>query len=224
MEIKTVRITIDGKLIDAEQGSTVLEAARRFGIHIPTVCYMENLSPYGGCRICVVEISDDRGGKSSVDTSCTREVREGMVVQTHSPRIIQARRMLAELLVASAPNVKMAQDIAARVGLLKVRFPMEDNRCILCGLCVRMCYEQMDGKALGFAGRGTERRVAMPFETRPETCRLCRGCDYVCPGVIVPCQGIKEPGELCGRCVRVEEMPNCCPTGTFGCFCEQNPL
>jgi ferredoxin len=58
------------------------------------------------------------------------------------------RKMLAELLVASAPNVKMAQDIAARMGLLKVRFPMEDNRCILCGLCIRMCYEQMDGKAL----------------------------------------------------------------------------
>jgi NADH dehydrogenase/NADH:ubiquinone oxidoreductase subunit G len=120
--------------------------------------------------------------------------------------------------------VKMAQDIAARVGLLKVRFPMEDNRCILCGLCIRMCYEQMDGKALGFAGRGTGRKVSMPFETRPETCRLCRGCDYVCPAVIVPCQGIKEPGELCGRCIRLEEMPNCCPGGTFGCFCEQNPL
>ena len=73
-----------------------------------------------------------------------------MVIQTQSPRVIRARKMLAELLVASAPNVKMAQDIAARMGLLKVRFPMEDNRCILCGLCIRMCYEQMDGKALGF--------------------------------------------------------------------------
>ena len=132
--------------------------------------------------------------------------------------------MLAILLVASAPNVKMAQDIAARMGLLKVRFPMEDNRCILCGLCIRMCYEQMDGKALGFVGRGMGRKVSMPFEVRPETCRLCRGCDYVCPGMIVPCQGVKEPPELCGKCVRIEEMPMCCPTGTFGCFCEQNSL
>ena len=109
--------------------------------------------------------------------------------------------MLAELLVASAPNVKIAQDIAARMGLLKVRFSMEDNRCILCGLCIRMCYEQMDGKALGFVGRGMGRKVSMPFEVRPETCRLCRGCDYVFTGVIVPCQGVTEQGrtlwEMC---------------------------
>ena len=145
-------------------------------------------------------------------------------LQTQSPRIIRARKMLAELLVASAPNVKIAQDIAARMGLLKVRFPMEDNRCILCGLCIRMCYEQMDGKALGFVGRGMGRKISMPFEVRPETCRLCRGCDYVCPGVIIPCQGVQEPGELCGKCVRIEDIPTCCSMGTFGCFCEQNPL
>ena len=223
MERKTVNITIDGRSLDAEEGSTILQAALQFGIHIPTICYMENLSPYGGCGLCVVVFSNN-GGKAFIDTSCTHEVKEGMVIQTSSPKIIRARKMLAELLVTSAPNVKIAQDIAARMGLLKVRFPMEDNRCILCGLCIRMCYEQMDGKALGFVGRGMGRKVSMPFEVRPETCRLCRGCDYVCPGVIVPCQGVTEPGELCGRCVRIEEMPSCCSMGTFGCFCEHNPL
>jgi len=224
MEFKTVDITIDGKSIAVDEGSTILEGARQFGIHIPTVCYAEHLSPYGGCRICVVEISSHGNGKTFLDTSCTHQVREGMVIQTQSPRVIRARKMLAELLVASAPNVKLAQDIAARMGILKVRFPMENHQCILCGLCIRMCYEQMGGKALGFSGRGVERKVSMPFETRPETCRLCRGCDYVCPGMIIPCQGMKDPAELCGRCTRLEEIPNCCPSGTFGCFCEQNPL
>jgi NADH dehydrogenase/NADH:ubiquinone oxidoreductase subunit G len=224
MKVKTVTITIDGNLIAVEEGSTILQGARQFGIHIPTVCYMENLSPYGGCRICVVEISSNGNAKTFLDTSCTYQVREGMVIQTQSPRVIRARKMLAELLVASAPNVKLAQDIAARMGILKVRFAMENNQCILCGLCIRMCYEQMGGKALGFASRGVDRRVSMPFETRPETCRLCRGCDYVCPGMIMPCPGMKDPGELCGRCIRLEEMPKCCPSGTFGCFCEQNPL
>jgi bidirectional [NiFe] hydrogenase diaphorase subunit len=224
MKGKTVGITIDGKAIAVEEGSTILEGARQFGIHIPTVCYAEHLSPYGGCRICVVEIRSQGNGKSFLDTSCTHQVREGTAVQTQSPPVIRARKMLAELLVASAPNVKLAQDIAARMGILKVRFPMEDNRCILCGLCIRMCYEQMGGKALGFSGRGVERKVSMPFETRPETCRLCRGCDYICPGMIIPCNGIKEPGELCGRCTRLEEIPGCCPSGTFGCFCERNPL
>ncbi len=223
MERKTVHITMDGKWIEVEEGMTILQAGREFGIHIPTMCYMDHLTPYGGCRICVVEISQN-GGKPFVDTACTYEVRDGLVVQTQTPRIIRARKMLAELLVASAPNVKIAQDIAARMGLLKVRFPMEDNRCVLCGLCIRMCYEQMDGRALGFVGRGTGRKISMPFNTRPETCRLCRGCDFVCPGMIVPCQGVKVPGELCGRCVRLEEMPSCCPEGTFGCFCEKNPL
>jgi len=70
MEFKTVNITIDGTSIDAEQGSTILEAARRFGIHIPTVCYMENLSPYGGCRICVVEVANTAGNRP-----LTRHVR-----------------------------------------------------------------------------------------------------------------------------------------------------
>ncbi len=224
MEAKMINLTIDGRSIDAEKGSTILTAARQFGIHIPTLCYLETLSPYGGCRICVVEIGNGKGKQATLDTSCTREIKEGMVVQTQSPKVIRARKMLAELLVSSAPNVKVAQDIAARMGIQKVRFPMEDSRCILCGLCIRMCNEQMDGKALGFSGRGVYRQVSMPFETRPETCRLCRGCDFVCPGMIAPCQGIQTPGEYCGRCIRPEENPTCCSNGTFGCFCERNPL
>ncbi len=114
MERKTVKVTIDGRWLDVEEGSTILLAAREFGIHIPTLCYIDHLSPYGGCRLCVVEISNHEGGKTFIDTSCTHEVTEGMVIQTQSQRIIRARKMLAELLVASAPNVKMAQDIAAR--------------------------------------------------------------------------------------------------------------
>ena len=223
MKRETVNITMDGRLMEVEERMTILQAGREFGVHIPTVCYMEHLTPYGGCRVCVVEIRNN-GGKPFMDTACTYEVKEGLVIQTKSPKVVKARKMLAELLVASAPNVKMAQDIAARFGLLKVRFPMEDNLCILCGLCIRMCYEQMDGKALGFVGRGMGRKVSMPFEVRPDTCRLCRGCDYVCPGVVVPCHGVKEPGELCGKCIRLDEIPNCCDFGTFGCFCEHNPL
>lgn len=214
MERKTVHITIDGRWLEVEKGKTILQAGRDFGIHIPTMCYMEHLTAYGGCRLCVVEIGRD-GGKPFIDTACTYEVSDGLIVQTQTPRIIRARKMLAELLVASAPNVKIAQDIAARMGILKVRFPVEDNRCVLCGLCIRMCYEQMDGEALGFSGRGTGRKVSMPFHRRPETCRLCRGCEYICPGMVVPCQGVKEPGKLCGKCVRIEEIPTCCPMGTF---------
>src|SRR3972149_1895760 len=95
MERKTVNITIDGRLVDVEEGNTILQAARQFGIHIPTVCYMENLTPYGGCRICVVEISNN-GGKPFIDTSCTHEVREGMNIQTKSLKIDRKRRRVGK--------------------------------------------------------------------------------------------------------------------------------
>ena len=216
-------LTIDGVKAHGEKGETILEVARRYGINIPTMCSVENLPNYGACRLCVVEISKD-GRSPFLTASCTYEVQEGLTVDTKSPRVVKARKMLAELLVASAPNVKIAQDIAARCGVKSVRFKMEDNRCVLCGICIRMCHEQMKGDALGFVGRGIARNVQMPFNKRPATCLLCRGCEFVCPAMEIPCQGVKIPGELCGRCQRIDEMPYCCTLGSFGCSCDHNPL
>lgn len=220
----TVNAEIDGVQASVDKGTTILEAAKSYGINIPTVCNYEGLSPYGSCRICSVEVSTDGGKKFSVVASCTYEIHKEILVRTDTPRIRKIRKMLAELLVASAPNVKSSQDIAARMSITRVRFKMEDNRCILCGRCVRMCGEQMGSKALGFAGRGVERKVCPPFGIKSETCRTCGGCDSVCPGKIIPCQGIKLPGQLCGKCLRPEDMLFCCPMGTFGCFCDRNPL
>ena len=221
-----IKITagIDGAPISVDKGTTILEAAKFCGINIPTLCHLEGLSPYGSCRICSVEVSTDGGETFKVAASCTYEIHREIIVKTDTPRIRRVRKMLAELLVASAPNVKIAQDVAAKVGINRVRFEMENNRCILCGLCVRMCAEQMGDGALGFAGRGAERVVSPPFATKSDICLTCGGCDQVCPGKIIPCQGYKEPGELCGKCLRLEDMPFCCPLGTFGCFCERNPL
>jgi NADH dehydrogenase/NADH:ubiquinone oxidoreductase subunit G len=220
----TVIAEIDGSKATVSKGTTILEAAKFCGINIPTACYLEGLSPYGSCRICSVEVSTDGGENFEVITSCTYEIHREIIVQTDTPKIRRIRRMLAELLVTSAPNVKLAQDIAARLGVGAARFEMEDNRCILCGLCIRMCDEQMGGKALGFVGRGADRKVSPPFAAKSDTCLACGGCDTVCPAVLIPCKGIKIPGELCGECLRLKELPFCCPMGTFGCFCENNPL
>jgi len=220
----TVTTEIDGANVTVSKGTTILEAARFYGINIPTACHLEGLSPYGSCRLCSVEASTDGGENFNVVASCTYEVHGDVIVKTDTPKIRRIRRMLAELLVTSAPNVKLTQDIAARMGIGVVRFEMEDNRCVLCGLRIRMCDEQMGGMALGFVGRGADRKVSPPFAAKSETCLLCGGCDTVCPAVIVPCRGIKVPGELCGECLRLEELPFCCPEGTFGCFCERNPL
>jgi len=223
--IATVTAEIDSMEIEVAKGTTILEAAKLCGINIPTVCYLEGLSPYGACRICSVEVSTDGGETFKVVASCTYEIhRKSIIVKTDTPRIRRIRKMLAELMVTSAPNVKIAQDIAARMGLYTVRFEMEDNRCILCGRCIRMCEEQMGDGALGFAGRGADRFVSPPFAEKSDICLTCGGCDQVCPGKIIPCQGVKVPGELCGKCLRPEDMPFCCSLGTFGCSCERNPL
>jgi NADH dehydrogenase/NADH:ubiquinone oxidoreductase subunit G len=216
-------LTIDGIKVNGKKGETILEVAKRYGINIPTLCFVENLPSYGACRLCVVEISKGKN-PPILSASCTYDIQEGLVVNTKSERVVKARKILAELLVASAPNVKIAQDIAARCGVKEVRFKMEDNRCVLCGICVRMCHEQMGGEALGFVGRGIERKIQMPFNKRPKECLLCRGCEFVCPAMEIPCQGVKIPGELCGRCLRMDEMPYCCTLGSFGCSCDHNPL
>jgi bidirectional [NiFe] hydrogenase diaphorase subunit len=221
--VSKTNLNIDGFPVIADEGTTLLEAARAYGIHIPTLCFMDGLTPYGGCRMCIVEVSRN-GGTSQIVASCTYEVQEGLNVQTNTPRIKRNRLMLGELLVASAPNVKLAQDIAARLGIHSVRFKFEDSRCILCGLCVRMCEEQMNGRSLTFAGSGVNRRIAMPFERQSETCKQCGGCDLVCPATHVPCQGVKPEGYLCGGCAMPVERKYCCSTGSPGCFCEGNPL
>ncbi|HCJ67671.1 MAG TPA: hypothetical protein DHV62_10265, partial [Elusimicrobia bacterium] len=154
-------LTIDGIKVNGKKGETILEVAKRYGINIPTLCFVENLPSYGACRLCVVEISKGKN-PPILSASCTYDIQEGLVVNTKSERVVKARKILAELLVASAPNVKIAQDIAARCGVKEVRFKMEDNRCVLCGICVRMCHEQMGGEALGFVGRGIERKIQMP--------------------------------------------------------------
>lgn len=220
---KTITLTIDGMPVTVDEGTTILEAARMYGINIPTLCYAKNLSPYGACRMCIVEVSRGNGSPQVV-ASCTYEVQPGISVQTNTPRIARDRRMIAELLVASAPNVKLAQDIAARLGLQEARFRFEDNRCILCGLCIRMCTEQMGGRALTFAGHGVGRRIAMPFDKHSETCKECGGCDMICPATTVPCQGVKPEGYLCGGCAMPVERVYCCSMGNPGCFCERNPL
>jgi len=115
--------------------------------------------------------------------------------------------MILELLIAKCPNSKTLQDLASQMGLEKIRFKMENKDCILCGLCVRMCAEQMGSGAIGFVGRGQKREVATPFHMVSEICRNCGACMYICPVVGVQCRGIKSPGELCNSCLII--TPQC---------------
>jgi bidirectional [NiFe] hydrogenase diaphorase subunit len=141
-------IILNGLPVKVEPGMTILEAARFYGFPIPTLCHMEGLSPYGACRLCVVELGE--GDKAKLVTSCTHPVEENMIVRTASERVLRARRIIIELLLASCPQSKVIQDLASAHNVRQQRFRQEYEDCILCGLCVRICEEQMMAKAIGF--------------------------------------------------------------------------
>ncbi len=196
-----VTLTINGVEVTVEDGTTVLEAARFLGFPIPTLCHMEGLSPYGACRLCVVEIGQEP--KSRLVTSCTYRAEEGLIVRTASSQVMKARMMILELLLASCPQSKVIQDLASKFQVRQQRFRQEHEDCILCGLCVRMCEEQMMAKAIGFRGRGEKRSIGTPFDIRSEQCRLCGGCMYVCPACQLRCTYAEPDKAICGGCANI---------------------
>ncbi|OGF63539.1 MAG: hypothetical protein A2Y62_16515 [Candidatus Fischerbacteria bacterium RBG_13_37_8] len=183
----------------------MLETTRFYGLRIPTLCYNEGLSVYGGCRLCLVEIGS--GANSKLVTSCTYPVEEGLVIRTDTKRVIDARRMMIELLVSVAPGSKVLQDLASKYGVTRVRFKPRWEECILCGLCTRMCHEQMDAQAIGFVSRGKDLRITTPFDARSEACRQCGGCIYICPACQLRCQGPQADTTLCNACLTMD--PTC---------------
>ena len=206
-----INIIINGLDARVENGTTLLEAARFLGFPIPTLCHMEGLSPYGACRLCVVEIGE--GERTKLVTSCTFPAQEGLVVRTSSARVVKARRMIIELLLASCPQSKTIQDLAAKHGVREQRFRQEYEECILCGLCVRMCKEQMVAQAIGFRGRGENRDIGTPFDVQSEECRLCGGCIHVCPVCTLRCTYTQPEKAVCGGCANL--APPCLERDNF---------
>lgn len=200
-----INLSVNGLKVQAEEGSTILEVAKMYGIDIPTLCYHDELTPYGACRLCTVEV--DEGRRTRLVASCLYPAKEGIKVRTHTERVLKGRKLILELLLARCPSSKTLQDLASKMGLEKVRFKMENEDCILCGLCARMCAEQMRSGAIGFIGRGQKREVATPFHMGSEVCRNCGACMYICPAVNLQCRGMKPQGELCNSCLVI--TPQC---------------
>ena len=215
-----ITLRINRLEVSVEEGTTLLEAARFLGFPIPTLCHMDGLSPYGACRLCVVEIGE--GLKSKLVSSCTYPAEEGLKVRTASARVLKSRKMVLELLLASCPQSKTIQDLASAHGIRQQRFKQEYEDCILCGRCVRMCEEQMMAKAIGFRNRGEKRSIGTPFDVKSDVCRMCGGCMYVCPACHLRCTYNEPEKAICGGCANL--APPCLEKEPFDdMMCYMNP-
>jgi len=190
--MKDIKLEIDGKIVESEEGTTILKAAQKAGIDIPTLCYHEQLSPYGACRLCSVEIT--KNDRPKLVASCVYQVEEGLVVKTESERLRKIRKMVLELLLPLAPTGPL-ESLARKYGLKRSRFSAEKTSCVLCGLCVRYCAEIKKANAIGFIGRGVDRQVAFLPEVATKVCDSCRECFAICPGgkVVLETDGIWFP-------------------------------
>jgi len=197
-------IEVNGRPVEANEGETLLTAFHRAGVSVPTLCHVEGLSPTGACRLCVVDVD----GVGGLVPSCAYPVADGMKVLTHSPRAVQARKTVIELLLADHPDDCLycirngncqLQELAEEHGVRQRRFMGEKHtynqdvsspaierdpaKCILCGRCVRVCEEIQDVAAIDFAGRGSKTCIATAFDEgmNVSSCIYCGQCIKVCP-------------------------------------------
>ena len=179
-----IQLEIDGRRVSIPDGSTILDAAKILGIRIPTLCYSPLIEPYAACRICSVEV-EFPNRKRRIVTACNYPVWNGIKVFSDNEKVRRIRRMVVEMLLARCSKVKILQELAKEYGIETVRLEKQEEECILCGLCVRVCAEVVGKAAISFAGRGLGRRIATPYDRQTEDCIACGACALVCPtGVI----------------------------------------
>ncbi len=182
---KKINIVIDGKKVQIDKGNTLMQAAKKLGIHIPALCYHEKIKPHGACRLCMVEV--ERKGKSKIVASCAFPAEEGLIVHTESPKVEQIRKNLVELYIALFPFNPEIKRLAKKFGLVATRYKKEYNYCILCGLCVRYCEEVKKKNAIGFVGRGINKKVVfIPESAYFKKCKDCMECMDICPTGVFP--------------------------------------
>jgi bidirectional [NiFe] hydrogenase diaphorase subunit len=177
--MSAITLEIDGKNVQATAGMTVLEAAQSVGIYIPTLCHHEKLEPFGGCRLCIVEVEDR--GRTKLVVSCVYLAEEGLIVRTRSEKVDRIRKTILELLLAHAPDAELLQKLAQEYGADKDRFDKDPSFCIHCGLCVRYCAEVKQKHAVGFVDRGIRKEISFIPEIAARECNACKECFPLCP-------------------------------------------
>ena len=229
-------ITVNNRVIDAEEGETILSALTRVGIRVPTLCHLPDLPPMGACRICIVEVEGAEG--DGLVPSCSYPIAEGMRIFTNSRKVINARRTLLELLLSNHPDDclycqksrdcrlrTLAEEYGVRERTPGKRFReklrdltgacvvRDASKCILCGKCVRVCEEVQKVSAIGFVGRAGRTVVAPAFHQsmNVSSCVGCGQCTLVCPtGALVEHSSLDSVTAAVGdpeKCVVIQHSP-----------------
>jgi heterodisulfide reductase subunit A len=173
-----ITFKLNGKDVQGEEGEYILQVAERYGIDIPTLCYHKALEPAGMCRLCTVELFDGR--RTRFVTACNYPIWDGMEVNTDTEAVHTGRKLIVELLFSRCPHVPIIKELAEQYGLKEPRFKKENDDCILCGLCTRIC-ERMGNSAISLTGRGVDMKVDTPFHIQTDVCMACGACASVCP-------------------------------------------
>ncbi len=232
-----INLTIDGKNVEVQEGTTVLEAAEAAGVYIPTLCHHPQLTPYGGCRLCMVDIE----GARTLQPSCTLPATEGMVVKTNSEKVINARKFVLTLLFSERNHFCMYCQVSGGDCELQNRaydegmthwdlqpnwtpyevdashpfMVLDNNRCILCRRCVRACGELVGNFTLGFEERGANSLLVADYDVPlgESSCISCGTCVQICPtGAIIDRQSAYQ-----GKETDVEHHISVCTECSIGC-------
>jgi formate dehydrogenase major subunit len=232
-----IKLTIDGKTIDVQEGTTVLEAAEEAGVYIPTLCHHPQLTPYGGCRLCMVDIE----GARTLQPSCTLPATDGMVVNTQTEKVLNARKFVLTLIFSERNHFCMYCQVSGGDCELQNRAYDEDmthwdlqpnwqpfevdashpyivldnNRCILCRRCVRACGELVGNFTLGFEERGANSLLVADYDIPlgESTCISCGTCVQICPtGALIDRQSAYQ-----GKETEVEHHVGVCTECSVGC-------
>lgn len=205
-------VTIDGRRVTAREGAYVLEAARLAGVRIPTLCHHEAVDPFGGCRLCVVDIWKPGWDADwfKLVVACLYPVEDGLVVHTATPRVMETRRVVLNLLLARCPETPLIRDLAREYGIEETTYRPRENPddCILCGLCYRIC-DKVGPAAIAAQNRGVLREVAPPFYQEPPDCIGCLACAEICPTGHIQ---VREDGvtrTIWGKTFEMLRCPSC---------------